>query len=89
MQNLEVVSTDVERGLLMLSGSVPGAKGGFVLVSDSKKISLPKEAPFPAALIGETKEVKETTVDDLKANDSFKDEGLSPADGEKTKDEQK
>ena len=89
VQNLEVVSTDVERGLLMLSGSVPGAKGGFVLVSDSKKISLPKEAPFPAALIGETKEVKETTVDDLKANDSFKDEGLSPADEEKTKDEQK
>ena len=49
-QNLEVVSTDVERGLLMIRGAVPGSKGGFVLVSDALKLPLPDGVPFPAAL---------------------------------------
>lgn len=51
-QNVEVVSTDVERGLLLVKGNVPGAKGGFVLVSDAKKKPLPEDAPFPAGLRG-------------------------------------
>jgi large subunit ribosomal protein L3 len=49
-QSLEVVSTDDNRGLIFIRGSVPGPKGGFVLVSDSKKHSRPKDAPFPAGL---------------------------------------
>jgi large subunit ribosomal protein L3 len=51
-QNLTVVSTDVERGLIMLKGCVPGNKGGYVLVSDAKKRPRPKEAPYPAAVRG-------------------------------------
>ena len=51
-QNLKVVSTDVERGLLLIQGSVPGAPGGYVLVKDAVKRKLPKEAPFPAGLKG-------------------------------------
>jgi large subunit ribosomal protein L3 len=49
-QSLEIVSTDDDRGLIFIRGSVPGPKGGFVLVSDSKKHSRPKDAPFPAGL---------------------------------------
>jgi large subunit ribosomal protein L3 len=49
-QNLKVVSTDVERGLLLIQGSVPGAPGGYVLVKDAVKRKLPKEAPKPAAV---------------------------------------
>src|SRR5579885_1007146 len=52
-QNLEVVSTDAERGLIMVKGAVPGFDGGFVLVRDAaKRTKLPKGAklPFPAAL---------------------------------------
>jgi len=49
-QNLEVVGTDVERGLLFIKGSVPGSKGGWLLVKDSVKIARPVEAPFPAGL---------------------------------------
>ena len=49
-QSLKVVSTDDNRGLIFILGSVPGPKGGFVLVSDSKKHSRPKDAPFPAGL---------------------------------------
>jgi large subunit ribosomal protein L3 len=51
-QNLEVVSTDVERGLLLIRGAVPGSKGGFVLVSDALKRPLPEGVPFPAAVRG-------------------------------------
>jgi large subunit ribosomal protein L3 len=48
--NLEVAAVDAERGLLMLKGAVPGAKGGFVLVRDAVKATRPAEAPYPAAL---------------------------------------
>ncbi|MFM9943491.1 MAG: 50S ribosomal protein L3 [Hyphomicrobiaceae bacterium] len=47
--NLEVVGTDVERGLVLVRGAVPGAKGGWVLVRDAVKRALPKEAPKPGA----------------------------------------
>ena len=51
-QNVIVVSTDVERGLIMVNGSVPGSKGGYVLVSDAKKRKLPDDLPFPGAVRG-------------------------------------
>src|SRR6185437_9892260 len=49
-QNLRVVATDAERGLIMLRGAVPGSAGGYVLVSDAVKRAAPKELPFPAAI---------------------------------------
>ena len=49
-QNLEVISTDVERGLIMVKGSVPGAAGGYILVSDAVKHGIPENAPLPAAV---------------------------------------
>jgi large subunit ribosomal protein L3 len=48
-QNLVVVKTDVERGLLMVKGAVPGHKGGWVLVRDAVKQTLPADAPRPGA----------------------------------------
>ncbi len=36
-QNLEVVRVDVERGLLLIKGAVPGSKGGKVIVRPSVK----------------------------------------------------
>src|SRR6202050_5641543 len=45
--NLKVVVTDVERGLIMVEGAVPGAKGGWITVRDAVKKTLPKEAPQP------------------------------------------
>jgi large subunit ribosomal protein L3 len=48
--NLKVVSTDVERGLIMIQGAVPGSKGGYVLVRDAVKRAAPEGLPFPAAL---------------------------------------
>jgi len=48
-QNLRVVSTDAERGLILVRGAVPGADGGWVLVRDAVKRRLPDGVPFPAA----------------------------------------
>jgi len=49
-QNLEIVRTDAERGLLFVKGSVPGSKGGWVLVKDAVKEPAHKDAPRPAGL---------------------------------------
>ena len=49
-QNLEIVSTDAERGLIFVKGSVPGSKGGWLFVKDSVKVARHADAPFPAGL---------------------------------------
>ncbi|MDD9707030.1 MAG: 50S ribosomal protein L3 [Paracoccaceae bacterium] len=49
-QNLEVVKTDADRGLIMVKGAVPGSKGGWVTIKDAVKKKLPENVPFPAAL---------------------------------------
>jgi large subunit ribosomal protein L3 len=45
--NLKVVMTDVERGLILVEGAVPGAKGGWITLRDAVKKALPKEIPTP------------------------------------------
>tara|TARA_Y100001970_G_scaffold283401_2_gene398452 strand:- start:66003 stop:66842 length:840 start_codon:yes stop_codon:yes gene_type:complete len=60
-QNLEVVETDLDRGIILLKGAVPGPEGGIVLVSDAKKGILPEGVPFPAGLIGSSKEVEDNS----------------------------
>ena len=49
-QNLEVVRTDAERGLILIKGAVPGSKGAWIMVRDAVKKALPDNVPFPAAL---------------------------------------
>ena len=48
-QNVEVVSTDADRGLILIRGAVPGSKGAWILVRDAAKVALPANAPKPAA----------------------------------------
>jgi large subunit ribosomal protein L3 len=50
VQNLKVVKTDVARGLIMVHGAVPGAKNGWVLITDAVKKPRPKDVPYPAGL---------------------------------------
>jgi large subunit ribosomal protein L3 len=45
--NLKVVMTDVERGLVLVEGAVPGAKGGWITLRDAVKKALPKDTPKP------------------------------------------
>ena len=49
-QNLEVVSTDDDRGLILVKGAIPGSKGAWILVRDAIKQAVPSDAPMPAAL---------------------------------------
>jgi len=49
-QNLEVIRTDADRGLIMVKGAVPGSKGGWVTIKDAVKKKLPDGVPFPAGL---------------------------------------
>src|SRR5262244_4675723 len=45
--NLKVVQTDVERGLILVEGAVPGNNGGWITVRDAVKKPLPKDLPKP------------------------------------------
>jgi large subunit ribosomal protein L3 len=51
IQNLRIVSTDPARGLILVSGGVPGSENGYVLIKDSVKKDAPDGLPTPAALI--------------------------------------
>ena len=48
-QNIEVVKTDNDRGLIMVRGSVPGSRAAGCQLRDAVKRKLPKEAPKPGA----------------------------------------
>jgi large subunit ribosomal protein L3 len=49
-QNLQVVRTDADRGLIMVKGAVPGSKGGWVTIKDAVKKPAAADAPRPAGL---------------------------------------
>jgi large subunit ribosomal protein L3 len=62
-QNIKVVKTDVERGLIMVEGAVPGAKGAWIMIRDAVKKPAHKDVVSPgkfkpaeaAAAAGESK----------------------------------
>jgi large subunit ribosomal protein L3 len=84
-QNIEVVAVDDEEGVVLLQGAVPGPKGGWVLISDAVKVSLPEGVPFPAGLVSdaaaaapveEEAATEETVAEaDAPADDAAADEG--------------
>jgi large subunit ribosomal protein L3 len=47
--NLKIVRIDVERGLILVKGAVPGAEGSYVKIRDAVKVAAPKDAPKPGA----------------------------------------
>tara|TARA_B100001540_G_scaffold68930_1_gene62048 strand:- start:390 stop:719 length:330 start_codon:yes stop_codon:yes gene_type:complete len=51
-QNLEIIKTDSENGYIFVKGSVPGSKGGWVILNDAKKIPLRDDLPLPAGIKG-------------------------------------
>ncbi len=50
VQNLQVVRTDDDQGVILIRGGIPGWKEGWVLISDAVKKAVPDDAPFPAGL---------------------------------------
>mgnify|MGYP002787343774 FL=1 len=49
-QNLVIAGVDVEKGLLLVKGAVPGAKGSYVMVRDAVKRARHADEPFPAGI---------------------------------------
>jgi|TARA_Y100000031_G_C8227515_1_gene389137 large subunit ribosomal protein L3 len=56
-QNLMVVGTDPERGLILVKGAVPGARDGYVRIADAVKKQPPDGLPFPCAIRGQEPEL--------------------------------
>jgi len=78
--NLKVVQTDVERGLILVEGAVPGSKSGWVTVRDAVKKKLPKEAPKPGKFrVSETAEAKPATKTEQKPAETPAPEAAAPA----------
>jgi len=67
VQNLDVVETRADEGLILVRGGVPGAKQGWVLISDAVKKALPDNVPTPAAF--RVAAVAETPVEEPVAED--------------------
>jgi len=62
-QNLEIMRTDDDRGLIMIKGAVPGSRGGWVTIKDSVKKAAPEGLPLPAALRSAAVAVEATTTE--------------------------
>jgi large subunit ribosomal protein L3 len=54
-QNLEIVRTDADRGLILIKGAVPGSKGAWIYVRDAIKKARPDNVPMPAGLKADLK----------------------------------
>lgn len=84
--NLQVVSTDRERGLILIKGAVPGSKGGYVLVCDAVKKGLPEGVPMPASLLDagpaqSAKEAPEESPEEIREETAASDSAAADAAG--------
>ncbi|GGL68567.1 50S ribosomal protein L3 [Wenxinia marina] len=66
-QNLQVVRTDADRGLIMVKGAVPGNKGGWVTIKDAVKKPTPDSVIYPAALRSAAREAQKAAEEAAKA----------------------
>ena len=84
-QNLEVVGTDPERGLILVKGAVPGARDGYVRIADAVKKLPPDGLPFPCAIRGQEPEPPgEVSASDADGEEVAAEETLSESDSEET-----
>ena len=82
-QNLEVVGTDPERGLILVKGAVPGARDGYVRIADAVKKLPPDGLPFPCAIRGQEPEPPgEASASDAAGDEVAAEEAVSESDSE-------
>ena len=62
-QNLQVVQVDIDRGLVLIKGAVPGPKGGWVTIKDAIKRPVPEGVMFPAATRSKAAEAEEAAAE--------------------------
>ena len=84
-QNLEVVGTDPERGLILVKGAVPGARDGYVRIADAVKKLPPDGLSFPCAIRGQEPEPPgEASASDAAGDEVAAEEAVSETDSEET-----
>ena len=84
-QNLEVVGTDPERGLILVKGAVPGARDGYVRIADAVKKLPPDGLSFPCAIRGQEPEPPgEASASDAAGDEVAAKEAVSESDSEET-----
>ena len=71
-QNLQVILTDLDNGIVAVKGSVPGSKGSYVFIADAEKRARPAEAPFPAGIRSNAASVQNS---DAEVENSKKEDG--------------
>ncbi len=81
-QNLRIVKTLPDEGLILIRGSIPGSKGGWITITDAVKKSLPDGVPMPAALKGDA--VADAPADDAPAEDVVEEAVTDEAAAEET-----
>jgi large subunit ribosomal protein L3 len=69
-QSLTIVSTDADRGLILVKGAVPGSAGGWVLIRDAVKRKQPADLPFPAGVKATAAKASEAPVADAAADEN-------------------
>ena len=74
-QNLQVVRTDVDRGLIMVKGAVPGSKGGWVTIKDAVKKPVSDSVVYPAALRSAVSAATEAPADTAAQTEGENNEG--------------
>ena len=79
-QNLEVVRTDDERGLIFVKGSVPGSKNSWLMVADAVKVARPDDAPYPAAIKSSEDAKDDNEAANTPAADAEVNEATAPED---------
>ena len=86
-QNLEVVTTDDDQGLILVKGAVPGSEGGWVLIRDAVKRALPEGVPFPAGLKGGAPETEAAPAVEAPAEEAPAESADAAPEGEAKKDD--
>ena len=84
-QNLEVVGIDLERGLILVKGAVPGARDSYVRIADAVKKLPPDGLSFPCAIRGQEPEPPgEASASDAAGDEVAAEEAVSESDSEET-----
>ncbi len=69
-QNLEIVRTDAERGLIFVKGSVPGSKGAWLVIKDAVKVPAHAERPYPVVAKSAKGAAPEPMIEDVVVADA-------------------
>jgi large subunit ribosomal protein L3 len=91
--NITVWRVDIERGLILVKGAVPGTEGTFVRIRDAVKSALPADAPKPGAFrshgaptpaeaAGEEAPVEAAAAPETAAEETAAPEAAAPESGE-------